>query len=217
MVEHPARSLLTDLADDFAAAGLAGRLTLGARPALVVVDPARAYTEPDSALYAGVEDAVEQMKVLLAAARAAAIPVYFTRVLFEHPGDGGRFADKVPAAASFRAGDPLALPIEGLEHRDGEVVITKQYPSAFFGTALASSLARQAVDTVLIAGLSTSGCVRATALDALQSGFVPVVVREAVGDRHPEPHESNLRDIQAKIGEVRSIDEMLAYLAGGDR
>jgi maleamate amidohydrolase len=204
---------LTDLADDFASAGLNGVLGAGIRPALVLVDPAKAYTEPSSPLYAGVEEAVEQMRVLLAAARAAGIPVYVTRVVHEFPGDGGLFARKVPATRSFAAGNPLGDFIDGLENVAGETLITKQYPSAFFGTSLAASLNAGRIDTVLLAGLSTSGCIRASALDALQLGFVPIVVREAVGDRHAEPHESNLRDIQAKIGEVVSIDAVLAYLA----
>jgi maleamate amidohydrolase len=204
---------LTDLADDFAAAGLNGVLPVGSRPALVLVDPAKAYTEPSSPLYAGVEEAVEQMRVLLAAARAARIPVFITRVVHEFPGDGGLFARKIPATRSFSAGNPLGDPIDGLEHIAGETLITKQYPSAFFGTSLAASLTAAGIDTVVLAGLSTSGCIRASALDALQLGFVPIVVREAVGDRHVEPHESNLRDIQAKIGEVVSIDRAIAYLA----
>ena len=204
---------LTDLSADFASAGLDGVLPAGGRPALVLVDPARAYTEPDSPLYAGVEEAVEQMRVLLAAARAAGTPVFITRVVHEFAGDGGLFARKIPATRVFAAGSPLGEPIAGLEHLPGETLVTKQYPSAFFGTSLAASLNAQRVDTVVLAGLSTSGCIRASALDALQSGFVPVVVREAVGDRHAEPHESNLRDIQAKIGEVASIERVLAYLA----
>jgi maleamate amidohydrolase len=208
---------LTDLSADFAAAGLDGSLPAGLRPALVLVDPARAYTDPASPLYAGVEDAVAQMRVLLAAARASGTPVFITRVVHEFSGDGGLFARKIPATRCFAAGNPLAEPIEGLEHREGETLVTKQYPSAFFATSLAASLTAQRIDTVLFAGLSTSGCIRASALDALQSGFVPVVVREAVGDRHAEPHESNLRDIQAKIGEVVSMRQAVAYLAAPER
>src|SRR5690606_25767551 len=100
----------------------------------------------------------------------------------------------------------------GLEPRDGELVITKQYASAFFGTSLASALRVQGVDTLVIAGVSTSGCIRVTAVDALQHGFVPLVVREAVGDRAPEPHEANLYDIQAKYGEVVSLEEAAGIL-----
>ena len=89
-------------------------------------------------------------------------------------------------------------------------MITKQYASAFFGTTLASTLTALGVDTLLIAGVSTSGCIRATALDACQHGFIPLVVRDAVGDRHPAPHEANLFDLQAKYAEVVSLDTVAA-------
>jgi nicotinamidase-related amidase len=96
-------------------------------------------------------------------------------------------------------------------------VVTKQYASAFFGTTLASQLKALGVDTVLIAGVSTSGCVRATAVDACQHGFVPLVVRDAVGDRHPGPHEANLFDLQAKYAEVVDLEAAAAYLASLER
>ena len=106
----------------------------------------------------------------------------------------------------------LAAFAEGLEPVAGETVISKQYASAFFGTSLASTLTALGVDTVLIAGLSTSGCVRASTVDCCQHGFVPVVVREAVGDRAPGPHEANLFDLQAKYAEVASLADALNYL-----
>jgi maleamate amidohydrolase len=195
-------------AADAAGAGLGARLGPGLRPALLIVDPARAYTDPSSHLYAGVEDAVAGMRSLVAMSRTSGIPRFFTRVVHESPSDGGLFLRKVPGARAFAAGDPLGLPIEGLAHGEGETLITKHYPSAFFGTALAASLTAGGVDTVIIAGLSTSGCIRATALDALQHGFVPLVVRDAVGDRLAEVHEANLRDIDAKIGDVVSLAEI---------
>jgi nicotinamidase-related amidase len=125
------------------------------------------------------------------------------------------FYRKVPALACFEAGrhPELAAFAEDLEPAAGETVITKQYASAFFGTSLASTLTALGVDTVLIAGVSTSGCVRASALDACQHGFVPLVVRDAVGDRHPAPHEANLFDLQAKYAEVVGLADMLRYLA----
>ena len=206
---------MTDLlAEDYARAGFGGRLEPGARPALVVVDPARAYTEPRSPLYAGVEREVAAMLELRELAARADIPIYLTRVLYDD-GDGvlgGLFFRKVPALRCFVAGNPLADFVPGFEPRAGETVVTKHYPSAFAGTSLAASLTTRGVDTVLLAGLSTSGCIRATALDSLQHGFVPVVVRDAVGDRHPDPHESNLRDIAAQCGEVHSLDEVRDYL-----
>jgi maleamate amidohydrolase len=203
---------LSDLRRDFQAAGLNGSLPYGRKPALLLVDPAQAYADPESPLYAAIEAPVHMMKELLGSARAAGIPIYITRVLHEFPTDGGLFAAKVPATQCFRPDSPWSQPIKGLEHMYGETLITKHYPSAFFGTALAASLTAQGVDTVVIAGLTTSGCVRATALDALQHGFVPVVVADATGDRHVELHDSNLRDIAAKIGEVSSLPHVQSYL-----
>jgi maleamate amidohydrolase len=208
---------LTDLSADFAAAGLDGRLPRGTSPALLLVDPARAYVDHASPLYAGVEHPVEIMRELLSVARTRGIPVYITRVLHEFHGDGGLFAKKVPASSAFQLGNPMGDWIEGLEPIDGEVVVTKQYPSAFFGTSLAASLSARGIDTLVIAGLSTSGCIRATTLDALQHGFVPLVVREAVGDRNAEIHESNLRDIDAKAGDVIAFTDASRYLTDASR
>ena len=191
-------------------------LAPGVKPALLVVDFVRAYLVPGSPLYAGVETARAAAEKLLGLARAAGIPVMHTNVVYEPGGaDGGVFFRKLPALASFERGrhPELAAFAEGLEPRPGEPVFSKQYASAFFGTRLAESLRASAVDTVLIAGVSTSGCVRATAVDACQHGFVPLVVREAVGDRHPAPHEANLFDLQAKYAEVIGLDEAERYLA----
>jgi nicotinamidase-related amidase len=191
------------------------RLTPGKRPALLVVDFVRAYLVPGSPLYAGVEDARAAAARLLARARAAGIPVVHTNVAYEPGGaDGGVFYRKLPALASFDRGKhpELAAFAEGLEPQGGERVFTKQYASAFFGTGLDAALKSLGVDTLLIAGVSTSGCVRATAVDACQHGFVPLVVREAVGDRHPAPHEANLFDLQAKYAEVVSLNEAERYL-----
>jgi maleamate amidohydrolase len=203
------------LAEDYAKAGFGGRLEPGVRPALLVVDPARAYTDPGSPLYAAVEDAVAAMLEFREQAAAAGVPIYLTRVRYDQADGvlGGLFFRKVPGLACFVEGDPLAEFVDGFEPRPSETVVTKHYPSAFAGTSLAASLTMRGIDTILIVGLSTSGCVRATALDALQNGFVPIVVRECVGDRHPDPHESNLRDIAAKIGEVYSLAEARDYLA----
>ena len=190
-------------------------LSPGLRPALLVVDFVRAYLEPGSPLYAGVEDARAAAARLLAAARAAGIPVMHTNVAYEPGGaDGGVFFRKLPALASFERGrhPELAAFAAGLEPAAGEPVFTKQYASAFFGTRLAEALREKGIDTLLIAGLSTSGCVRASAVDACQHGFVPLVVREAVGDRHPAPHEASLFDLQAKYAEVISLAEAERYL-----
>jgi maleamate amidohydrolase len=142
---------------------------------------------------------------VLAAARAANVPVIFTNVVFQAGGlDGGLFYRKVPALKCFDAGSSLGAFPPTLQPGPGELVISKQYASAFFGTSLASTLTAQGIDTLMITGLSTSGCVRATALDALQHGFAPFVIRDACGDRHAAPHEANLFDLQAKYAEVVS-------------
>lgn len=200
---------------NYARGGFGQTLHPGARPALLVIDFVRAYLVPSSPLYAGVEQARTDALTLLAAARAARIPVIHTQVSYQRGGrDGGVFFRKVPALRCFEAGTnpELAAFAEGLEPIEGETVITKQYASAFFGTSLASTLSALRCDTVLIAGLSTSGCVRASAVDCCQHGFIPVVVREAVGDRAPGPHEANLFDLQAKYAEVVSLADILTYL-----
>ncbi len=200
---------MTDLTADYAAAGFGGRLSFGQHPALLVVDVCNAYLDPASPLYAGVGTALESNIRLVDAARAAGVPVIFTRVLYTANGaDGGLFYRKVPALKAFLAGNTLGDYPAGFGPREGDVVVTKQYASAFFGTSLAATLNAMRIDTVLITGFSTSGCVRATALDALQNGFAPFVIRDACGDRANEPHESNLFDLQAKYAEV--IDEATA-------
>jgi maleamate amidohydrolase len=203
-----------DLDDDYAKAGFNGRLDFGPRPALLVVDVVQAYLLPDSPLYAGVEAALASNSRLIKAARAATVPVLFTRVLYTAAGaDGGLFYRKVPALSAYLEGSPLGEFPPGIRPRSDEVVITKQYASAFFGTSLASTLRALEVDTLVIGGFSTSGCVRASALDALQHGFAPFVVREASGDRDPRPHEAALFDLQAKYAEVIGEAEAIHHFA----
>lgn len=198
---------------DYAAAGFGGALPFGARPAVLAVDVVRAYTDRASPLYAGVEDAVAAAARLVAAARAASVPVIFTRVVYAPGGaDGGLFYRKVAALACFDEGSPFGAFADDPAPRPGEVVITKQYASAFFGTSLAATLTAGSIDTLLICGLSTSGCVRASAVDALQHGFRPFVVADACGDRDPRPHEASLFDLQAKYAEVISLAGALGRL-----
>lgn len=191
-----------------------GALTPGQRPALLVVDVVQAYLDPASPLYAAAEPALASNVRLVAAARAAGVPVVFTNVEYQAGGrDGGLFFRKVPALKAFLKGSPLGAFPQELQPMDQELVVTKQYASAFFGTSLASSLVSMGVDTLLITGFSTSGCVRASALDALQHGFVPLVIRDACADRHPAPHEANLFDLQAKYAEVIGEAAALRLLA----
>lgn len=206
--------LRTAQQQDYESAGYGHHLTPGAHSALLLVDPAQAYTDPECPLYAGVEEPVAAMRVLLAAARDAGIPVVVTRVDIRPDGaDAGVFFRKVPALAAFTTGSPFAAYVEGLAPAPGEHEVVKQHPSAFFGTGLAEHLHGLGVDTLLVAGLSTSGCVRASALDAMQHGFVPIVVADAVGDRDADIHRANLFDISHKVGEVWSLEAALDHLA----
>jgi len=207
------------LEENYARGGFNRRLAPGDRPALLVVDFVRAYLVEDSPLFGGdgCQAALSGATSLLQAARKAGVPVIHTNVEFEPGGrNGGVFFRKVPALACFERGKrpDLAAFAEGLEPLPGETVITKQYASAFFGTPLAPELTALGCDTVLLAGVSTSGCIRASTLDCCQHGFIPLVVREAVGDRADGPHEANLFDLQAKYAEVISLEVALAYLAG---
>jgi nicotinamidase-related amidase len=200
---------------NYRSGGFTTRLGFGSKPALIVVDFVQAYLRPESPLYAGVEAAREAAVQLLEAARAASIAVVHTNVLYAKGGvDGGVFFRKVKALALFEQGAAggYGAFAPGLEPRPDEILITKQYASAFFGTSLAATLTALGIDTLLIAGVSTSGCIRATAVDCCQHGFIPIVVREAVGDRHPAVHEASLFDIDAKYGDIVSIAEAEEFL-----
>jgi maleamate amidohydrolase len=191
-----------------------GKVGFGARPALLVIDFMLAYTTPGSPFFAaGVVRAVEQTVPLLAVARSAGVPIVHTRVLYHPSGaDGGWFVRKVPALRRLVAGEPLAEIDPAVAPLSEEVVIVKQYPSPFFGTPLAPMLAALGVDTLILVGCSTSGCVRAGALDGVQHGYRVIVPRECVGDRHDGPHDANLFDINAKYGDVVGREEVIAYL-----
>jgi len=196
------------------------RLGFGQRPVLLSVDFMRAYTTEGSPLYApGVVAAVEASRALYAAARRAGVPIIYTRVEFHPSGlDGGVFVRKVPSLRALVPGEPLAAVVPELAPEPDDLVLVKNYASAFFGTSLGATLTALGVDTLLLTGCSTSGCIRATAVDGVQHGYRVIVPRECVGDRRPEPHEANLFDIDAKYGDVVARDEVLRYLAGvGER
>ena len=183
---------------------------------MVVVDLVRAYTAaggpfllPDPA------PAVAATEALVAAAREHGRPVVWTVVRYTSGlADGGLFVRKVPALAAFAEDADGGWGELVLEPAAGEPVIAKQYASAFFGTSLAATLHTAGIDTLVVAGVSTSGCIRATATDALNHGFRPQVVRDACADRTPELHDQNLRDLDAKYADVVDLDEALAHLRG---
>ena len=191
-----------------------GRLGFGRKPALLIVDFINAYTTPNEPLFApDVVTAVGETVELLAAFRAQNLPVIFTRVIYNSNGlDGGIFVQKVPILLTMVEGEPMADIVPELAPTDSDVIINKQYASAFFGTPLAAMLTSLGVDTVVLAGCSTSGCIRASAVDGMQYGFRVIVPRECVGDRHPAPHEANLFDINSKYGDVVSKADVLKHL-----
>ncbi|KHJ52638.1 isochorismatase family protein [Halomonas sp. NyZ770] len=192
-----------------------GRIGFGKKPVLLVVDFMQGYTTPGSPLFAqGVVDAIANMPPLLNTARRTGTPVIHTNILYHAPDqiDGGIWVKKAPVMRAMVAGNPYAEFCPEVMPNDEELVMTKQYASAFFGTSLASTLVAMGIDTLIITGCSTSGCIRATAVDGLQHGFRVMVVRDCVGDRHPAPHEANLFDIDSKYGDVVGLDETLGYL-----
>jgi maleamate amidohydrolase len=203
-------------AQDYGAAGFMGRIGGGRSPAVIVIDVCEAYLGDGPFADAGgrFEAARASAERIVAAARAAGHPVVFTQVVLA-PGaaDAGWFGVKVPGLVAFEAGSPYAAFPPAPAPLPGETVVTKQYASAFFGSSLASTLRYLGVDTTITLGFSTSGCVRATTLDALQHGFRPLVAREACGDRDVEVNDRNLFDLDAKYADVLSEAEILTYLS----
>jgi len=191
-----------------------GRIGFGRKPALLIVDFTNAYITPGSPLYApDVVTAVAETADLLPLARQKGIPIIFTRVIYSRSGlDGGIFVQKVPLLRRMVEGEPLADIAPQLAPAPDDVIVNKQYASAFFGSPLAAMLTSLGVDTVILTGCSTSGCVRATAVDGMQHGFRVIVPRQCVGDRHPDPHAANLFDINSKYGDVVDKREVVAYL-----
>ncbi len=201
-----------DLSDNYRGA-FDGSLGFGRKPALILVDLVRAYFDRKSPLYAGIEDALAAAIRVRDAARSARVPVIYTNVVYQKDGvDGGIFFRKVPALQAFIAGNPLGDWADGLEPGADELIVTKQYASAFFGTSLAATLTAAGVDSLIISGVSTSGCIRATCIDTISNGFIPVVVSDACGDRHQAPHDANLFDMQAKYGDVVDEATIVDYL-----
>lgn len=204
------RSVTDDLLRRYEKRGLTGELGFGERPAVLAADLINAFTDPRLPFGSDLDAVVKHARRVLDKARRARVPVVFTTVAYEDPADAGLWAVKIPASATLRAGSPEVELDARLGRRPDESVVVKRHASAFFGTDLASSLNALGVDTLVIVGCTTSGCVRASAVDAIQSGFRPMVVREAVGDRDPAAHEQSLFDLQAKYADVVSADVVLA-------
>lgn len=197
----------------YAKARLGESVTMGSRPAVLVVDFSCGFTDPASTLGSDLTPQVEATSRLLDVARQRGLPVIFTTIGFESSlKDGGLWLQKVPSLGDLQIGGHWVEIDPRLGPRPDETVIMKKGASAFFGTNLAAILISQGIDSIILCGATTSGCVRATAIDLLQLGFPTLVPRECVGDRAQAPHDANMFDIQAKYADVVSLDEALAYL-----
>lgn len=194
-------------------ARLGGSVTLGERPAVLVVDFSCGFTDPGCALGSDLTAEVEATRRVLDVARERGLPVVFTTIGFEGNGkDGALWLQKVPTLGDLELGGRWVDIDPRLGRREDETVVVKKGASGFFGTNLGAILVSQRVDSVVLCGATTSGCIRATAIDLLQNGFPTLVPRECVGDRAEAPHEANLFDIQAKYADVVSVTEALDYL-----
>jgi len=190
------------------------RMGFGQVPALVIVDFVVGFTDP--AVFGGgnILAAVAQTVDLLAACRAANLPVAHTRVVYADDGaDAGVFTLKAPRIRELTEHNPQGQIVPALAPRAGEYIVRKTQASGFFGTGLGPWLTMRGVDTVIVAGCTTSGCVRATVVDALSMNYRPIVVRECVGDRALGPHEANLFDMDQKYADVMARDEVIARIA----
>ncbi len=197
---------------DYVRRGFLGLVGFGKKPCILVVDLNKGFTDPTSAVGADLSDVISRVNELLEIARPKGIPVIFTAIAYAHISEAGLWAKKIPGLECLQIGTGAEKIDERLNPRADEQVIVKKFGSCFFGTTLSHQLVAGGIDTLIITGTSTSGCIRATAVDALQNGFHAIIPREAVGDRAPEPHEANLFDIQAKYGDVLGIEEVKKYL-----
>jgi nicotinamidase-related amidase len=200
---------------DYLNKGFAVSSGFGKKPALLVVDFIVGFTDPDSPLGGDFSSQLAVTAQLQTAFRKSGLPIVYTTVEYkEDLSDGGVFVKKVPSLGILRKGSPNCVVDARIKPLPGEYVVSKNYASAFFGTDLDSYLRARAVDTVVITGATTSGCVRASAVDSLQYAYYTIVVRDGVGDRAQGPHDANLFDIEAKYGDVISGDQVLDYLRG---
>ena len=189
-----------------------GSLGVGERPAIVVVDLNLGFTDPSSPLACDLDSVLVSCRSLLDAGRAAEVPIFFTTIVYDDVWEAAAavFLRKVPALKVLRPGTRWVEIDERLGRREDEPIIVKAHASAFFGVPFASMLAGR--DTLVVCGASTSGCVRATVVDAMQHGLSPIVPVECVGDRNPRAHEQTLEDVGGRYGDVLSLREVAGAL-----
>lgn len=200
-------------------AGITGEIGFGDSPGIVVVDLQTAFTDPECPLGADLDETVEANAELLAVAREEGVPIFFTRCVYrEDARDGAVFAEKIPSTKELTR-DSEWLEIDPrLDPSEDDHVVEKQQPSAFFDTELDTMLTYEGIDTAVVTGATTSGCVRATVTDAMSHGYRPIVPVECVGDRAEDPHEANLFDMGSKYADLMTLDEVEAALreTGGE-
>ena len=188
------------------------RIGIGKQPALLIVDVNNAFTDPDSGLGCEATDTIAAISQLLKMFRNVGLPIFFTTVAYSDPSQARVFREKLPILEILAMDSPMVKIDPRIAPRDGEAIIVKHWPSAFFKTDLADRMRARCVDSVIVTGLTTSGCVRASAVDALCNEFRVIVPREAVGDRDLSAHQANLHDIQCKYGDVLPLEETIAIL-----
>lgn len=201
------------LRTEFKDKGLGGRIGFGKRPALVAVDLIRGFTDARSPLAGDLDTQVQATQQLLTLARDAEIPVIFSTVAYDADlQEAGKWIQKIPSNSWLVEGSEWVELDERMERRENEMLLVKKYASCFFGTDLAARLISRGVDTIILVGCTTSGCIRATAVDACSYGFHTIVVEEGVGDRAELPHLASLFDIDNKYGDVVNLEDASAYL-----
>lgn len=201
---------------DYEAIGFGHAAGKGTAPALLVIDMCSGITaQQESAMYIDMANEIANINSIASLMRGSGFPVVFLVPGYTAPHykDAGRLLEKVPAVAAFDRESPAVAIDSRLEVSLADTVVEKQYPSAFFGTSLQSMLTSLGIDTVIVTGNSTSGCVRATVTDAVSAGFYVVIPKECVADRASLSHEVNLFDMNAKYADVVTVEDVAGYIA----
>ena len=198
---------------DYERKGFAARSGYGRSPALLIVDFINGFTDPSTPLGGDFAWQINATRQLQDAFRRARLPIFYTTIAYDEDlRDAGVFVKKVPSLAILQKGSPLTEVDKRIAPLPGEKVIEKKYASSFFGTNLDMELRLLGVDTVIMAGCTTSGCIRASAIDAFSYGFRVAVPEDCVGDVEEGPHHDNLRDIGRRYGDIVTLDQTLAYI-----
>lgn len=202
------------MSDIYRQQNFGNRIGFGRRSALLIVDFTVGFNDPKLFGGGNIDAAVQRTVGLLEFFRSSALPVAYTRVVYAEDGsDAGVFCLKAPNLRMLTETHPAGQVVPELKPVAGELMVRKTQASAFFGTGLAPWLVQQGADTVVVAGCTTSGCVRASVVDALSHNFRPMVARDCVGDRALGPHDANLFDMQQKYADVLERDEIIAALS----